>query len=82
MNSWFTLPAVIGAAMGATVGWINFKVVTGLVTAKLRELDRSADAAERAEFERKLVLLRRIMFVATVPVIAGVGYWLGRTVGG
>ncbi len=80
--TWLTPAGLIGAAVGATVGWVNYKIVTGFVTQKLREFDRSATAAEKAEFERKIVLMQRIVLVGTVPVIAAVGYWFGRTLGG
>jgi len=82
MSSWISPAAVVGACIGAIVGWINFQIVTGFTIGKLRSLDRSANEAERAVFEGKVVLLRRIVFVATVPVIAGVGFIVGRTLGG
>ncbi|MEI8146382.1 MAG: hypothetical protein WCH83_13050 [Alphaproteobacteria bacterium] len=82
MSSLISPAGVVGACIGALVGWINFRIVTGITVGKLRGLDRSANEAERAEFEGKIVLLRRIVFVATVPVIAGVGYFFGRTLGG
>ena len=82
MNGWFGPAGLVGALVGGTVGWINYKIVTGVVTQKLRELDRSATEAERTEFERKIRLMHRILLVGTVPVTAGMGYWLGRTFGG
>lgn len=82
MDGIFSPAGLIGAAIGATVGWVNFRIVTGFVTTRLRALDRSASAGERADFEGKLVLMQRLVFVLTVPAIAGVGYWFGRTLGG
>jgi hypothetical protein len=82
VNALFSPAGLVGAFVGGTVGWINYRIVTGIVTQKLRELDRSATDAERTEFERKLRLMHRILLVGTVPVTAGVGYWLGRTLGG
>jgi hypothetical protein len=82
MMAWLTPAGLLGAVAGTVVGWVNYKIVTGFVTQKLREFDRSATPAEKAEFEAKLVLLQRIVFVGTVPVVGVVGYWFGRTLGG
>jgi len=73
---------LIGALIGAGVGWIDYRIVSGLVTRKLRETDRSATEAERQDYERRIVLAQRILMVAIVPVFAGLGYWLGRTISG
>ncbi|QCK87681.1 hypothetical protein E8L99_18925 [Phreatobacter aquaticus] len=82
MMAWLTPAGILGAVVGSVVGWLNYKIVTGFVTQKLREFDRSATPAEKAEFEGKLVLLKRIVLIGTVPVIGTVGYWFGRTLGG
>ena len=82
MADLLSLPGLIGAAMGLLLGLINYGVVVAFVEKRLRSLDRSASAAEKAEFERRVTLMRRIILVVDVVALGGVGYLFGRTLGG
>ena len=73
---------VIGALAGLIVGWVDYKVVGGLVERKLRDTDRSQTAAEKADYERRIEWFRRFFLLATVGVFPIVGYFLGRAVTG
>ena len=77
-----SLAGLVGAVVGAAVGLINYRVIVGIIVARLRAVDRSQTTEERAAFERKIVLLRRIMFVFEVGVFTVVGYFVGTTLGG
>ena len=77
-----SLPGLVGAFVGLVVGWINYVFIVGIVTGKLRQLDKSKSPEERAAFESKLGLMRRIILGVDIVVFSGVGYWFGRTVGG
>jgi hypothetical protein len=72
----------IGALIGALLGYINFRVIIGILEPRLRKLDGSKTAEERAAFERKLVLLRRIFFTFEIVVLGAVGYFVGSLFGG
>lgn len=72
----------IGALIGAALGYLNYRVILGIVVPRLRAVDRSETAEERAAFERKIVWLRRIFFTLEVVVLGGVGYWVGTWLGG
>ena len=79
----FLSPAgVVGALIGLAVGYVDFRVVSAIVERKLRETDRSATRAEHEAYERKIRLLRQILFVSTVGLFPVLGYWFGRTLGG
>jgi hypothetical protein len=78
----FSLPGLIGAAVGIVIGVINYAMIVSFVEKRLRALDKSQSAAELAEFERKISLMRRIVLGVDVLVFAAVGYWFGRTMGG
>ncbi len=78
----FSLPGLVGAAVGIVIGVINYGVFVSFVEKRLRALDKSKTPAERAEFERKISLMRRIVLGIDVVVIGAVGYWFGRTMGG
>ena len=77
-----SLPGWIGAIVGALVGAVNYAVVVRLLEPRLRALDKSESVAERAEFERKISLMRRLILGIEVTAFAAIGYWLGRTIGG
>jgi predicted DNA-binding transcriptional regulator len=77
-----SLPGLIGAAMGLLLGLLNYGVVVAFVEKRLRALDRSVSPAEKADFERRIVLMRRIILVAEVAAFGLVGYLFGRTLGG
>ncbi len=77
-----SLPGLIGALVGLALGYVDFRVVAGVVEGKLRKLDRSAGPDEKAVFERKIRAMRVVFLVMTVGVFPVVGYLLGVTVAG
>lgn len=77
-----SVPGLIGALVGLAIGYVDYRVVGGVLEAKLRKLDRSQGAAETAQFEGKLRILRIVFFAMTVLAFPLVGYWLGVTVAG
>jgi hypothetical protein len=82
MEGLFTPAGLMGALVGAAVGWVDYRIVSGLVAGKLRQTDRSTTQAERQDYERRIVLAQRILMVVIVPAFAGLGYWLGRSLSG
>lgn len=68
--------SAFGAAIGAVLGIASALVVVTAVSERLRVLDRSETATERAALERKIVLLRWIVVVIEATVFAIVGYWV------
>jgi len=77
-----TPPGLLGAVVGIVLGLINYGVIVGFVTGRLRALDKSESRAEREEFERKLSLMRRIILWTDVIFFGGIGYWFGQTMAG
>jgi predicted DNA-binding transcriptional regulator len=78
----FSLPGLIGGAVGIVIGVINYGVIVTFLEKRLRALDKSQSAQERADFEHKISLLRRIVLAAEVIMFAAIGYWFGWTIGG
>ena len=72
----------IGALIGAALGYINFRVIIAILEPRLRATDRSQTADERGAFERKIVLLRRVLFFLEITILAVVGYFVGNLFGG
>lgn len=77
-----SLAGLIGAAVGLAVGYVDYRVVGGVVEARLRKLDTSANEAERAAYERKIQWFRWIFLAMTVGAFPIVGYVLGVTIAG
>jgi uncharacterized membrane protein len=73
---------LIGAFVGLVAGWANYVFIVGIVQRKLRQLDKSESPLERAAFENKLALMRRIILGIDVVVFSVVGYAVGHTIGG
>jgi gas vesicle protein len=69
--------ALAGAAIGAALGVASALLVVSAVTERLRALDRSETARERAALERKLLALRWIVVAVETLVFAILGYWVG-----
>ena len=78
----FSLAGLIGAMIGTVIGVVNYAVVVGFVEQRLRALDKSQTPDERAEFERKIALMRRIILGLDILAFGGIGYLFGKTVGG
>ena len=75
------LPALIGALVGLGLGWLDYRILSGVVEGKLRKLDRS-EGEERASFETKIRLMKAIFFVMTVVAFPVVGFFRGNTIAG
>ena len=69
--------AVLGAAFGAVFGAASALLVVSAVAERLRALDRSETASERAVLERKILALRWIVVGIEAAVFATLGYWVG-----
>ncbi len=78
----FPPAAFLGALIGAVVGYADYRIVVGVVEAKLRKLDRSETVAERDVFERKIGILRLVVLVMTVGAFPIIGFWVGASYGG
>ena len=77
-----SIAGLIGAAVGLGLGWIDYRVVSGVVVGRLRKLDRSQTPQEKDEFERRIRILRGVLFVLTIGAFPVIGYLLGVTVAG
>ena len=77
-----SLAGLIGAIVGTVIAGINYAAIIGFVERSLRAHDDSKTPQEREMFERKLVLMRRVVLTGDIAAFGGVGYWLGRTIGG
>ena len=69
--------------IGLALGIVDYRVVAGVVEARLRKLDTSSDTrTKRLVFESKIRIMRVLFAVMTVGVFPVIGYLLGVTVSG
>ena len=78
----FSLPGLIGAFVGIVVGVINYGVLISFVEKALRATDKSQTAEERAAFESKISMMRKLILGGDIFAFGLVGYIFGRTIGG
>ena len=78
----FSLWSAAGALIGATLGYINWRVIMGILEPRLRKLNNAESATERAVFEDKIVLLRRIFLILEIAILGAVGWFAGELFGG
>ena len=77
-----SLAGLIGAFIGLVAGWASYMVVVSTLEPRLRKLDKSESPTERAAFEDKLALMRRLILGIEVVVFSVVGYAVGHLIGG
>jgi hypothetical protein len=73
---------LVGAVVGTAVAAVNYFAVIGFVEKSLRSHDRSQTAEERAEFERKIAVMRRTVLALDILFFGGLGYWIGEALSG
>jgi hypothetical protein len=73
---------LVGAIAGTVVAAVNYLAVIGFVEKSLRAHDQSKTAEERAEFERKIGIMRRMVLALDILFFGGLGYWIGDALGG
>ena len=72
-------PYVAGAIIGAVVGYFSYVFLMSMLEPRLRMTDQSKTPEEKAEFERKIRLLRTIMLVLEVGILAAAGFVIGSS---
>ena len=76
------IAGLAGALIGLLLGWVDYRVVAGVVEAKLRRLDTSSGEAAKQVFERKIRIMRVLFMVMTVGAFPIIGFLLGQAVAG
>jgi len=72
----------LGALIGLGLGLLEYRVMSGIVVSALQRTDRSQTDAERADYARRILILRLVMMAMTIGAMPVVGFWIGRTVFG
>jgi hypothetical protein len=75
-----SLAGLIGAVLGTIVSAAFYGPLTDVIEGGLRK--RRAATDDRATFAQEIALLRRCILAADILLCAGMGYWIGRAIGG
>ncbi|MCT4655209.1 MAG: hypothetical protein N4A65_05310 [Cohaesibacter sp.] len=74
-----SLPGMIGAALGLAIGWVDFKMIGGMVRAKYMQKRRDAGLADHPDTEKYATWIQFAIFALTVGLFPVIGYWAGTT---
>ena len=77
-----SLPAWLGALCGMIVAAAIYVPAIRLVERRLRKSSDATTPEQRAGFEDKLSVVRRLILACAVAILASLGYWLGNILDG
>ena len=77
----YSLPAWLGALVGAAIAVALYVPTIRIVDRHLRAQGAPA-AEEREDFESRIALVRRSILAVDVAILATLGYWVGKVLGG
>jgi len=78
----FSLPAWLGGLVGTIVAVAIYVPAIRIVERRLRAESGPQTLEQRAAFEDKLSIARRLILAVDIAVLATLGYWIGNAVGG
>jgi hypothetical protein len=78
----FSLPAWLGGLGGTIVAVAIYVPAIRLVEQRLRAQSGPKTLEQRAAFEDRLSVTRRLILGLTIAILATLGYWIGAAVGG
>lgn len=70
-------PEWIGALIGFVLGYIDYKIVVGVVQMRLKRVHEDDVSSDLASFERKLKVLRVVIVVMTLGAFPVIGFLTG-----
>ena len=77
-----SLPAWLGALCGMIVAAAIYVPGIRLVERHLRKSRDAGTQEQRAAFEDKLSVVRRLILACDIAILAAAGYWIGNMLGG
>ncbi len=77
----YSLPAWLGGLAGTVVAVAVYLPAIRAVERRLRAQRGPTNPEQRAEFDRKLSLARRLILAIDIAICATLGYWIGGAIG-
>ena len=78
----YSLPAWIGALVGAVIAVVVYVPAIRAIERSWRTQNATQTAEQRAAFEEKLSIARRLILALDIAIFATAGYWIGNGLGG
>ena len=78
----YSLPAWLGALAGTVIAVAIYVPCIRLLDRHMRAQNAPAAPEEREAFEEKLSLGRRVILGVDIAILATLGYWIGKLIGG
>jgi len=78
----YSLPAWLGALVGAVIAVALYVPAIRIVDRHLRAQGAPPAAEQREDFESRIALVRRSILAVDVAILATLGYWVGKVLGG
>jgi len=78
----YSLPAWLGALVGAAIAVALYVPTIRIVDRHLRAQGTTAAAEQREDFESRIALVRRSILGVDIAILATLGYWVGKVLGG
>ena len=78
----FSWPAWLGGLAGTIVAVASYVPAIRVVERRLRAQSGPQTLEQRAAFEDKLSVLRRVILGIDIAILAVIGYWIGNAIGG
>jgi len=78
----YSLPAWLGALAGTIVAIALYGLAIRLLERRMRAQSGPKSLEERAAFEEKLSIVRRLILGLAIVIFATLGYWIGMAIGG
>jgi hypothetical protein len=78
----YSLPAWLCALAGTVVAVLVYVPAIRAVERRLRAQAGPQTPEQRAAFEEKLSIVRRVILAIDIAIVATVGYWIGNAIGG
>ena len=73
---------LVGAVIGFALGLLEYRLMSAVVIGALRRTDRSTTEAEKADYERRIRILRAVLVVMTIGLMPVLGFVIGRALSG
>jgi hypothetical protein len=78
----FSLPAWLGGLAGTIVAVAIYVPAIRVVERRVRAQSGPTARDQRAAFEQKLSVMRRVILAIDIAILASMGYWIGNAIGG
>jgi len=78
----YSLPAWLGALAGTVAAVVLYVPAIRYLDRHMRAEHNAATPEEREAFEEKLSIARRVILGFDIAILATLGYWIGKAIGG